>query len=125
MTGAHKARAEPAIGSRVQVMSADGIKELGFGTYMGRVSFGEVIRNPDPSATMPLPPPEERTGIVGAFIEEMAKVMTADDQMTPRIVLDSGETVYGFQCWWSVVEQQSAGKLPPIGTVEAPTGSFS
>ena len=126
MTGADEARTEPEIGSRVHVLSADSSKELGYGTYMGQVPTKDIPDEPLPSFLAPSPEPVTLTDDERAFVGAMVESLTEEGATTPKIVLDSGETVYGFQCWWSVVdEEKSAGKSPAIGTIEGPKDSFS
>lgn len=93
-------RTEPKIGSRVHVFSADKTKDLGLGTYMGEVPLSEV---PDTKVDSE-PPPEE--GSDAAFLEALTEAALEhmnEDTGIPKLVLDSGETVYGFECWWKFV----------------------
>ena len=70
-------------GDRVgAILGSDGIKTvrfLGWGTYMG-----EEL-------------PEEAVGF-------WAECCVAEGRKSPQIVLDSGEIVYGCECWWSTAK---------------------
>ncbi|MEK7854665.1 MAG: hypothetical protein AAB288_01130, partial [Acidobacteriota bacterium] len=65
---------DPTPGTRVHVFNADQTRDLGLGTYLGRVSVTDAVVDAGP----------EWMGVT-----------------TPEIELDTGEKVYGFQCWWS------------------------
>lgn len=117
---------EPKIGSRVHVMSADGSKDLGLGTYMGAVPMKDVLEDQTPSA-VPVPEPVEMTDEERAEVGAMVEQLTEDGATTPKIVLDSGETIYGFQCWWSEIDDGetvdqhwSCEKCKKTGSVKFP-----
>ena len=107
MSATEEARTEPKIGSRVKVTSADGSRELGYGTYMGEVLMKDVLEDLTPSS-IPVPEPVEVTDEERAEAGTMVEQLTENGATTPKIVLDSGETVYGFQCWWSVEDDPEA-----------------
>lgn len=69
------------IGTRVRVMSADQQQDLGIGTYEGEVPIGSLL---DVGEELP----RELRGL--------------KDTLTPKIQLDSGEVIYGAECWWCV-----------------------
>lgn len=94
----------PKPGTRVRVMNADQSKDLGLGTYLGVVPMKDIPDEPPP-ACVALPPleltPDER-----AVVDEMVEQLEEDmEDVTPKIKLDSGEIVYGFQCWWHEVDE--------------------
>jgi hypothetical protein len=91
--------AEPKAGSRVQVQDTDG-NELGYGTYMGEVLMKDIVDD-SPSADA-----------VSVEVEgERDPVLEIENgQTTPKIVLDSGSTIYGFECWWQPVEENSTAQ---------------
>jgi len=71
-------------GSRVHVWSEDGSKDFGLGMYMGQVPAEKAI---------------ERSKLTDTVL---VKRLLAG-KTVPELKLDSGETVYGFQCQWEVV----------------------
>ncbi len=106
MTAVEEGVAEPKIGSRVHVLNANGTKELGYGTYMGRVPMKDV---PDePAACVAIEEPVQLTEAEQAEVGAMVEQLTEDEATTPKIVLDSGETIYGFQCWWTEADNAQA-----------------
>ena len=98
--------AEPKIGTRVQVLSANGKQDLGFGTYMGRVLISEVPDDSSPSAELVVDEPVEVTDEEKAEVAAMVERLTVDGATTPKITLESGDVIYGFQCWWREAEEQ-------------------
>lgn len=74
-----------SVGDRVGAilsMNADSVHLLGYGVYEGEYE-----------------PP---------FIKEMknrGEVPEADDYRNPKIKLDDGRIVWGFQCWWGTEEK--------------------
>ena len=83
---------------RVDVWNGDKSEHLGLGTYVGDVEV-YFMQMPDGSLrsnTNAETPPEPDS------IPPGAKVVKTDNN--PKIVLDSGRTVYGCQVWWSPVE---------------------
>jgi hypothetical protein len=90
---------EPKVGTRVHVMSANGKKDLGYDTYMGRVPMSEIPdETPDVVAFdhTPIPLRADEEAALNALVEGLYGI----DATMPKILLDSGETIYGFQCWW-------------------------
>lgn len=69
------------------------VEVIGFGVYEGRLPIGDGPDDP-----------------VGGFAEmkhEAAKEypeFAAEIRKNPRIKLDSGETVWGCECWWGAEE---------------------
>ena len=61
-------------GARVRVMSVDK-DDLGLGTYQGDVTV-EIVWKDGESFSLP----------------------------TPEILLDSGRTIHGYECWWTETE---------------------
>ena len=105
MTAKKKAETEPKIGSRVEVLSADGAESLGYGTYMGRVPLDEAFDKPIPPS---LPIPERMQMSEAERAETIARVEQSakNGALTPAIILESGITVYGYQCWWREVQEE-------------------
>ena len=98
--------AELKIGSRVHVTTANGSKELGYGTYMGEVPMKDVPDEPEVCVAVEeesVQLTEEQKAEVDAMVDQLSE----DDATTPKIVLDSGETVYGFQCWWTEADDDN------------------
>lgn len=79
---------------RVQVHSGDGKTLLGNGTYVEDVTV-YVVRHEDgiSSAKFAEEPPEG--------MEDVAEVVSSN----PKIILDSGEVVYGCQVWWAPIPE--------------------
>ena len=71
-------------GSRVHVWSEDGSKDFGLGMYMGQVPAEKAI---------------ERSKLTDTVL---VKRLLAG-KTVPELKLDSGETIYGFQCEWEVI----------------------
>jgi len=70
---------KPEVGLRVGAVACEGqgvIYLLGYGTYVG----DEV-------------PPDEGGGSMTPFLHRLGR-------KNPKIVLDSGEIVWGCECWW-------------------------
>jgi len=90
---------------RVKVRSGDGKTSLGEGDYVGDVTV-YFFRLPDTSLrsmkNCEVEPTDE-------LLEEMRSVGAELCSMpdNPKIILDSGETVYGCQVWWERIR-------PPI-----------
>lgn len=99
---------ETGPGTRVQVYAVDGERDLGLGTYVGMVALSEAAQeDPSPAVGEPdsLELSEEELEEAGAIVEGLLN----DEIQTPKIMLDSGEIVYGFQCWWH--EATSVGSV--------------
>jgi hypothetical protein len=45
-------------------------------------------------------------GFLSGPLSGMAMVFA--DEITPKIWLDSGKTVYGYECWWTPVETSTS-----------------
>lgn len=87
-----------AANARVRVSNGDRSKDLGLGTYVGDVPVYFIVM-PDgslQSRTNAEEPPS------GPEVPAGAQVVKSPDN--PKIILDSGETVYGCQVWWGPVE---------------------
>lgn len=78
---------EVSPGTRVRVTSADGKTDLGFGTYEGR-----------------RPPPEDAKAAWDEYLREPGVLKEGEEapslDTAPFITLDSGGTIWGFECWW-------------------------
>ncbi|MBI2612720.1 hypothetical protein HYW59_02820 [Candidatus Kaiserbacteria bacterium] len=102
MNATEEAGTEPKIGSRVHVLNADRSKELGYGTYMGEVPFKDV---PDePAACVAVDESIQLTEAEQAEVSAMVEQLMEGGATTPKIVLDSGEIIFGFQCWWREID---------------------
>ena len=84
-------------GMRVSVLSGDRSKHLGEGTLVGFVDVYAWVDPSDGSLKSPRFAEEKPEG----FPEGMFEILRAN----PKIVLDSGDTVYGCQTWWSSVPE--------------------
>lgn len=91
------------IGSRVRVFSADKKIDLGYGTYMGDVLFRDALNEP----VAPSLPPLTEKDRDPFFTDEVIKRMVANGHVTPKIVLDNSEIVFGYQCRW---RQEESGQ---------------
>jgi hypothetical protein len=78
-----------AIGTRVRVMDIDK-NDLGLGTYEGEVALD------DNDNEIPIPYD------AGPF------------DSNPKIRLDSGRVIYGFDCWWTPTDDQMETDLATI-----------
>jgi hypothetical protein len=88
---------------RVTVMSGDQQQDLGEGDYVGDVAVFVLVTPQNTlfsmhDATQPPPvvPP-------GYELKEIGE--------NPKIILDSGDTVYGCQVWWEPITLQSAFQI--------------
>src|SRR3989344_4533055 len=100
MNAIGEGQTEPKIGSRVHVFSADKKRDLGFGRYMGTVSLSEIPElhaDSDAPFEKVLSAEEATDDAVEAVISAMAEQMEEEDTEFPKLVLDSGETMYGFE----------------------------
>ena len=78
---------EPAgleTGMRVEVSSDDGSKDYGRGTYLGQVLAVDAIKK-------------------AKLKEDAFTRQLLEGKTVPQFRLDSGETIFGFQCRWKVV----------------------
>jgi hypothetical protein len=82
---------------RVRVHDGSGEKLLGEGTYVGDVKV-YFMAMPDGSLQSLSNAEEEPTP---ELIPPGAEVICSEDN--PKIVLDSGRTVYGCQVWWEPI----------------------
>ena len=88
---------------RVSVMSGDMKKDLGYGNFVGCVPVyfwrgpeGNLLSNKE-CEEKPSPQTIEVMEAEGAKLVEL--------QSNPKIILDSGDVVYGCQVYWSRVEE--------------------
>ena len=82
-------------GTRVSVFSGDQERSLGDGIYQGDVTV-YIWANPDgsiSSMTYAEKPPGKENIYPGSRISKIDK--------NPKILLDSGQVVYGCQVWWT------------------------
>jgi len=83
-----------AMGTRVRVLDTDH-KDLGLGTYQGEVGFDddgcEIQVTPD--------------------MDELEK--------NPKILLDSGRTIYGYECWWTPTDEKMEKELAELEAAKA------
>lgn len=86
---------------RVDVFSGDGVTPLGKGTYVDDVAvyFLEMADGSLRSATNAEEAPALELIPEGAKLHKTAK--------NPKILLDSGKTVYGCQVYWKDVYENS------------------
>ena len=90
---------------RVTVVSGDGKKDLGYGNFVGcvpvffwRGPLGTLLSNKK-CEERPTPQIIEAMEAKGAELVEL--------QSNPKIVLDSGDVVYGCQVYWSRVKDDN------------------
>jgi hypothetical protein len=83
---------------RVRVMNGNGTKDLGFGEYVGdvpvvavAVGSGEELHLLSLHEPFNVPDP----------LPDGGQIIEIPDN--PKIILDSGDTVYGCQVWWKRV----------------------
>ena len=84
-------------GTRAKVFALDSGELIGTGTFMGTITVREAIMNPDGNCYFKNSSDVERA--------EKELILTAPDDTTAKIVLDNGQTVYGFQCFCDVVPE--------------------
>ena len=89
---------------RVKVRSGDGKTSLGEGNYVGDVTVYFFFA-PDHSL---LSIKDCETYPDSGLLEEMESVGTelCSTPDNPKIILDSGETVYGCQVWWERISDE-------------------
>lgn len=87
---------------RVKVLSGDRRTYLGEGDHVGGVTTWVWV---SPSGSLASPPEceQEPSAEVKAEMEADGYELLSIDG-NPKIVLDSGEVVYGCQVWWTPVE---------------------
>jgi len=84
---------------RVEVWNGDRSKHLGEGTMVGWADVYVWRDTRDGSLKSPKFAEEKPEG----FPEDMFEVIEGN----PKIVLDSGDTVYGCQTWWREVQPEN------------------
>lgn len=90
---------EIAMDTRVRVMDTDH-KDLGLGTYQGEVAFD------DDDNEIPVTPD----------MDELRR--------NPKILLDTGKIIYGFECWWSVTDDEMEKSIEKLDQIaKEATGS--
>lgn len=114
------------LGTRVQVYNVELSRDLGYGTYMGpaHIQMGSVGR----PKTNPLLEPDETSedgeaaatillkrifpkATDAAIARMVRRLMAKGYADTPKILLDSGETVFGFECWWQRIDEDAKPTL--------------
>jgi len=83
------------IGARVRVLDTDQ-NNLGLGTYQGEVAFDEDDNE------IPVTP-------------EMDELYR-----NPKILLDTGKVIYGFECWWTETDNEMEKGLAEIEKIGQP-----
>lgn len=77
------------------------------------------------------PPKEDRETMIAGLLAELeeplddrVRKLYESSQMNPCIYLDSGDVVWGFQCWWGPVErfERKFGNTPRV-LVPVPEGN--
>lgn len=96
-------------GGRVRVWNGDQSRYLGEGKYVGDVTV-YAVKMPDGSITSEKNPEVEPTNP-----PEEGKIICLP--MNPKIILDSGETVYGCQVWWEKVQERPSPSAPKYNEV--------
>jgi hypothetical protein len=90
---------QSAAGKRVRVWNGDQSEYLGEGNYVGNVKV-YFVRMDDGSIRSLHNAEEEPEPYQ---IPNGGEIISSDDN--PKIILDSGDTVYGCQVWWEPVEE--------------------
>jgi hypothetical protein len=85
---------ETPIGARVRVLDVHH-KSLGLGRYQGLVDFDDEDN-------------------------EIPYVEGEDTFGHPKILLDTGEIIYGIQCWWSEVDENFEVALAEVEKIGQP-----
>lgn len=85
---------------RVRVHNGDGSEYLGEGTMVGKVAVTAIFRG---ESLLSLHDAEQD---VTMLMQPGDQLVKAGDN--PKIVLDSGDTVYGCQVWWEPCEDAAA-----------------
>ena len=87
---------------RVSVKSGDGKRDLGLGYMTGCVML-YFFRLPDGSLASDKNAEEEPSAdLMRAMSEDVGA--TLEKKPNPRIELDSGDVIYGCQCYWKRVD---------------------
>jgi hypothetical protein len=98
---------DPKPGTRVVVMDASGVSEVGYGTFMGRVSLREALEDyfgtDDASklAHVKMSAKEKK------MLKELFDQSKTDTDVA-KIILDSGEATYAFAVTWHIAPEASA-----------------
>jgi hypothetical protein len=88
------------VGALISLNNSEGlVKLLGYGKYMGR----EI--------------PESGTCVLGDLFKEQGI-------SNPCILLDSGERVYGFECWWDKEEAIKKIEQEAIKVIQVSVSDF-
>ena len=93
-----------APGTRVRVADAQG-KDLGLGTYLGEIDISDIKDRWDEGDDKENGSTDEIEVIEDPGEEALLRLCNELDEVslvsrTPKIVLDSGNVIYGFECWW-------------------------
>ncbi len=96
---------EPNIGDRVEVFTANAKTRLGYGTYHGKVLIKETEADGKCGHT-------DCSVKTEGFDEDIDTddvswwVLAGFLVETPKIIMDNGQTFYGYECWWQTVVEQ-------------------
>jgi len=93
------------VGDRVQVFTMQG-GNLGYGTYMGIVLVTDIDAA---HSVHDLDLPDDDVELT-ANEEDIADVMlylAREEATTAILLLDTGQTIYGLECPWTLVEEAS------------------
>lgn len=89
---------------RVKVISGDGKRDLGKGTMIARVpvyfvylSDGTIMSQKDPS---------KRPALWRQIIATLLGGRLVVEPYNPKILLDTGEYVYGCQVWFTLIDDE-------------------
>ena len=91
---------DPKVGSRVIVFDLNHTS-LGLGTYVRDVPLKDILEDDTEEDNNE---PDE----VNPELSDAIDRMVESGSTTPEILLDSGTTIYGFQCWWDVAEEDNS-----------------
>lgn len=95
-------KSQPKLPARVEVWDGTGDKSLGDGTYVGDVAVYFIQLKSGDLQSLHNAEEEPAAELVPAG----GRVIRRDGN--PKIILDSGDTVYGCQVWWQVKKEPVA-----------------
>jgi hypothetical protein len=110
-------RKQPTIGDRVIAIShSDGpvVYTFGYGTFQGYF-LPPYVNEVEALADIQLGYREACTNIPdlpAVLPDDVARTMLLLDNANPRILLESGKIVWGYECWWEPAESFDALPKP-------------
>ncbi len=92
-------------GTRVKVTSGDGQTQMGEGTYMGDVEVNVFWSEAEGVMKSLSDAQSKPTDEIVAEMKSQGYEYELFGE-SPKIILDSGETVYGCQVWWTPIKDE-------------------